>query len=83
MLTAKDIKNLIQAFQEVFYSKEEFDEKFAEMKTNFSELQTAVDGIAIIGKGNADEQKILGSKTKRLEDWTIAAARKIKLPYEP
>ncbi len=46
MLTSEDIKNLIEAQKEAFYTREEMDVKFDAMNQNFSSLQGSVDAYA-------------------------------------
>jgi len=46
MLTEKDIKKIIEANQEVFPTKGDFEDFREEMRKSFSDLQTAVDAYA-------------------------------------
>lgn len=47
MLSPKDIANLIQAMKAFFYTIEETDVKFDEVKEKFSKLQSSVDKIGL------------------------------------
>jgi len=46
MLTEKDIKKIIEANQEVFPTKGDFEDFREEMRKSFSDLQTSVDAYA-------------------------------------
>ena len=46
MLTEKDIKKIIEANQEVFPTKGDFEDFREEMRKSFSDLQTAIDAYA-------------------------------------
>jgi len=46
MLIEEDIQKIIKANQEVFATKEDFEDFREEMRKNFSDLQTSVDTYA-------------------------------------
>lgn len=83
MLTPDDIKLLIQAEKEVFYTKTEFDEKFNKLEHSFSSLQTSVDGLATVFKKYHDEQQIMVHQVKHMEDWIKKASIKLGVDYNP
>ena len=79
MLSAKDIEKIITAQKEIFYNKEDLDEKFEEQTASFSKLQTAVDGFAKTTKDAEQETMVFGHRVGRVEEWAKRAGDKIDL----
>ncbi|HEX3099512.1 MAG TPA: hypothetical protein VHQ41_00885 [Patescibacteria group bacterium] len=82
MLTTADVNKLIEAMKVFFYIKEDIDKKFEKVDLKFSQLQTAVDGIAKIGKDNSEEIAALGNRFDSVENWVEKSAQKIGLEYK-
>lgn len=83
MLTKEDIKLIIEAEKEVFYSKIELDKKFQKLENSFANLQTSVDGMTTVFKKYYEEQQILVKKVKHIEDWVTKASAKLGVEYNP
>ena len=77
MLTANDIRKLIEAEKEVFPTKTDF----AELKGSFSTLQSSTDSIAKQIKDYHEEMVVLVRRVQRMEEWIRTAANKIGIPY--
>mgnify|MGYP001584093839 CR=1 FL=1 len=77
MLTTEDIQRIIQANQEVFPTKEEFASFQEEMRKNFSEILTAVDGYANKADTYFQEMLMLAHKVDRHEKWLQQVADKL------
>ena len=67
MLAKEDINQIVEAHKQVFFTREEIDERFAEIRANFSQLQTSVDAIAKQGKDTNEEHIILRHRVELLE----------------
>ncbi|HZI86375.1 MAG TPA: hypothetical protein VFD48_06055 [Pyrinomonadaceae bacterium] len=52
-------------------------------RKDFNQLQKSVDGIAKLFKDEDDEEKVNISRSQRMEDWIIKAAKKINVEYKP
>ena len=83
MLTREDIEKIIEANQEVFPSKENFESFKDEIKQSFSDLQTSVDSYAKKADAYFQEMVALSHKVDRHEKWFHQIADKlgIKLEY--
>lgn len=83
MLTEEDIKKIIEANQEVFPTKEDFENFKQEIKQSFSDLQTSVDAYAKKADTYFQEMVVLSHKVDRHEKWFHQIADKlgIKLEY--
>ncbi len=83
MLTREDIEKIIEANQEVFPSKENFESFKDEIKQSFSDLQTSVDSYAKKADDYFQEMVALSHKVDRHEKWFHQIADKlgIKLEY--
>jgi len=83
MLEDKDIQRIIEAATEVFATREEIDQRFSEMRQDFSNLQTAVDRYAKKADAYFQEMVALSHQVKRHERWLHQIAEKlgIKLEY--
>jgi DNA replication initiation complex subunit (GINS family) len=82
MLTDEDIKKLIEAEQEVFLTKIDFEGFKDELKQDFSNLQTAVDNYAKKADTYFQEMVVLTHKVERLEKWLQKVADKIGIKLE-
>lgn len=82
MLTPKDLKNIINALKEVFYTKGELDEKFAQVAQDLSVLKTAMDIVLTTNHIEDMEKMTLGYRMKNAEDWIDKAAGKINIKFE-
>ena len=69
MLTAEDIKKLIEAESEVFVTKTEFNNAFEGLRKDFSNLQSAVDAYAKKADAYFQEMVVLSHKVNRMEKW--------------
>ena len=83
MLTEKDIKKIIEANQEVFPTKGDFEDFREEMRKSFSDLQTSVDAYAKKADTYFQEMVALSHKVDRHEKWIKQLADKlgVKLEY--
>lgn len=83
MLTIEDVQKLIEAFREVFPTKEEFEAFREEMRQDFSDLQTSVDAYAKKADDYFQEMVMLSHKVDRHEKWIQQLAEKlgVKLEY--
>lgn len=70
--------NLKDFLIEHFYTKQEIDQKFADVPTkeDFSNLASTVDGYAKQVKDTSQEIIILGEKANRLEAWAKQVSRR-------
>lgn len=82
MLTNQDISRIISAMQNIFYTKQEMDQKFDEVSLKFSNLQSTVDGMAVKLNNVEHEQKITNHRLACIEEWIALAANKINLPFK-
>ena len=73
---------LIKDFKTVFATKEEMNEKFTEMRNDFSTLQKSVDRF--VGIGNTNEQEIgaLGNRVDDLDEWAKKVAPQTGIEYK-
>ena len=72
-------------FTNYFYTKEEIDEKFynkQEMAGKFSQILTAIDGIAKNTLTHQQEMAALGYRIDKTEKWITKAAPKIGLAFK-
>ena len=83
MLTEEDIKKIIEANQEVFPTKGDFEDFREEMRKSFSDLQTSVDAYAKKADTYFQEMVALSHKVDRHEKWIKQLADKlgVKLEY--
>lgn len=83
MLTNEDIQKIIEANQEVFPTKEDFENFKLELRESFSDLQTSVDTYAKKADDYFQEMVSLSHKVDRHEKWFHQIAEKlgIKLEY--
>ncbi len=79
MLTDQDIKKLM----EVFSTREEIDNRFEELRKDFSNLQSAVDSYAKRADTYFQEMLMLARRVDRIEKWVREIADKtgVKLDY--
>ena len=89
MLSTDDIKKItdaqITAQKEIFFTKEELEEKFytkPEMDTKFSGLQTSIDSFAKDKKIKDQELPVLNRRVKEVEDWIDKAAPRVGVSFE-
>lgn len=76
MLTDADIQQLIKEFSRVFTTREEIDQRFDEMRQDFSDLQTSVDGYAKKVEICLLEILSLSHRDDRHEKWIRQLAKK-------
>jgi len=69
MLTEKDIKKIIEANQEVFPTKGDFEDFREEMRKSFSDLQTSVDAYA--KKADTYFQEMVALSHKGVAVWWL------------
>jgi hypothetical protein len=83
MLDKKDIENLIEAFSEVFPTKNDFENFKEEMKKDFSDLELSVDAYAVKTDKYFQEHSMLSNKVDRHEKWIekLSKNAKVKLEY--
>ena len=82
MLTAQDIKNLTEYLKEIFVTKVAFDEAMAEMKENFSKLQSSVDRSLKTIENHDKELIISNYRASRAEEWIHKASPKIGIEFK-
>jgi len=83
MLTNEDIQKIIEANQEIFPTKEDFEKFKEEIRQIISDLQTAVDSYAKKADTYFQEMLMIANKVDRHEKWLHQLADKlgIKLEY--
>jgi len=83
MLTNDDVKKIVDANKEVFHTKEEIDDKFDDLRKDFSNLQTSVDKYAHKADKYFQEHILLSKQVSRHEEWIKQIADKlgVKLEY--
>lgn len=83
MLTEEDIQKIIEANQEIFATKEDFEDFREEIKKSFSDLQSSVDTYAEKADAFFQEMVMLSHQVKRHERWIQQIVEKlgIKLEY--
>jgi len=69
MLTEEDIQKIIEANQEIFATKEDFEDFREEIKKSFSDLQSSVDTYAEKADAFFQEMVMLSHQVKRHEKW--------------
>ncbi len=79
MLTDADIKKIIQAQEDVFPTKTDFDD----LREDFSKLQTSVESFATMTKKHEEEISIINQRVGNHEDWIKGAGPKIGLDFKP
>lgn len=77
MLTATDIKRIIEAAKEVFATKADFKD----LQQNFLALQSAVDAIAKNNHDYHQELKILHYRVDQQGNWIEKASKKVDIPF--
>jgi len=82
MLTNEDIQKIIEANQEVFPTKEDFESFKDELKQSFSDLQTSVDAYAKKADAYFQEMVMLAHKVDKLEKWIHQIANKVGIKLE-
>jgi len=82
MLTNEDIQKIIEANQEVFPTKEDFESFKDELKQSFSDLQTSVDAYAKKADAYFQEMVMLVHKVDKLEKWIHQIANKVGIKLE-
>ncbi len=82
MLENEDVQKIIDAQKDVFPTKEDFETFKDEMKGDFSNLQTSVDGYVKKVNDYSDDETLLGHKVNRHENWLLQIAEKLGLKLE-
>lgn len=82
MLTDEDIKKIINAEQEIFPTKTDFNNFKEEMRKDFSNLQTSVDSYAGKADNYFKEMVALTHKVDRHEKWIQEIAEKVGIRLE-
>lgn len=82
MLDDKDIQKIIEANREVFPSKEDFESFKDEIRQDFSNLQSSVDGYAKKADNYFQEMVMLTHKVDRHEKWFQQIADKLGMKLE-
>lgn len=78
ILTADDIKLIIEAEQEIFPTKVDFED----LRGDFRSLQTSVDAYAKKADTYYQEMAVMRHRLERLEDWAKQASEKIGVEYK-
>lgn len=82
MLTQTDIKKIIDANKEVFATKEDILNVKNELRQDFSNLQSAVDGYAKKADTYFQELLIFAHRVDRMEKWIQTIADKVGVKLE-
>lgn len=82
MITTEDLQKLISGLKEFFYSKEDMDVKFGELKQGFNSLQTSVDAYAKKADLYYQEMAVMRHRMERMEEWIQKASQKIGVEYK-
>ena len=82
MLTEEDIQKIIEANQEIFATKEDFEDFREEIKKSFSDLQSSVDTYAEKADAFFQEMVMLSHQVKRHERWIQQIAEKLGMKLE-
>ena len=82
MLTADDIKNIVQAGQEIYSTKEDLASLELKFGEKFDKVITVLDGVAKNMQEYHQEATVNRNRLERMEDWIKQAANKIGLEYK-
>ena len=82
MLENEDIQKIIIAQKEIFPTKENFENFKTEMRGDFSNLQTSVDGYVKKVNNYSENETILSHKVNRHENWLLKIAEKVGMKLE-
>ena len=82
MLNDEDIKKLINAFGEVFSTKQDFKNFEEKNQKDFSDLITSVDSYAQKADAYYQEMMMFSVKVDRHERWLKQIANKLDLKLE-
>ena len=82
MLTEEDIQKIIETNQEIFATKEDFEDFREEIKKSFSDLQSSVDTYAEKADAFFQEMVMLSHQVKRHERWIQQIAEKLGMKLE-
>lgn len=82
MLDNEDIQKIIDANKETFATREEFETWKQEIREDFSNLMTSVDGYAKKADTYFQEMLMLSHKVDRHEKWIQQLAEKIGVKLE-
>ncbi len=82
MLTHEDIKNLTQAFSLSFPTKVDMQTMHDDLKKDFSNLTSGVDGYAKKADDYFQEMVMLSHKVDRHEKWLLEIAKKLDIKLE-
>ena len=82
MLENEDIQKIIIAQKEVFPTKGEFESFKNEMRGDFANLQTSVDGYVKKVNDYSEDEIMLSHKVNRHENWLLKIAEKVGIKLE-
>jgi len=82
MLEDEDVQKIIKAQKDVFPTKVDFESFKDEMRGDFANLQTSVDGYAKKVDDYSQDETMLSHKVNRHENWLIKIADKIGIKLE-
>ena len=81
--TIQIVDKFIDASKQIFYTKTDMDDKFDDLRKNFSTVQTSVESFAVETKTNREEIKVTNHRIDQHEDWINKAAPKVGLEFKP
>lgn len=82
MLTQKDIQKIVTANQKLFVTKEDLESFREEMRSYYSDIQSAIEGYAVKADTYFQEMLLLSHKIDRHEKWLHIMAEKIGVKLE-
>lgn len=82
MLTADDIKAIVEAGKTIYATKEDLAALELKFDQKFDKVITLLDGIAKNMKDYHQESTINWGRLERMEDWIKQAASKIGVEYK-
>lgn len=82
MLDDKDIQKIVEANREVFATKQDLEYFRDDMRKNFADLQSGVDGYAKKAEDYFQEMVMLSHKIDRHEKWIQQLAKKFGVSLE-
>lgn len=82
MLTQEDIQKIVVANQKLFVTKEDLESFREEMRSYYSDIQSAIEGYAVKADTYFQEMLLLSHKIDRHEKWLHIMAEKIGVKLE-
>ena len=82
MLTQEDVQKIVKANQKIFITKEDLEIFRDEMRSYYSDIQSAIEGYATKADTYFQEMVMLSHKIDRHEKWLHVMAEKLGMKLE-